>query len=300
MTTPYPKDASCAFLRNLGWITTREQAKLKESCVAVAGLGGAGGLTAVTLARLGVGSFKLADPELFDLTDINRQTGASWNTAGLRKTEVIRRMILGINPEASVETFLEGVTRENITSFLEGANLAIDGIDLFEPRAKLLFFKVSREKKIFAITSCPLGFGASLLVFSPHGMSWEDYMGISPEMDERELILRSLFGLSPSPLALTYASPEVFDPSHLKGSTVAPGLTLVASLAATEAVKIITGKRRMRCSPYIFQVDLMTQKVVKKFYPFGMRSMLQRFKRALILKTMKIVGIRMENDHVAQ
>jgi len=291
-----PKDASLAFSRNLGWITYREQTKLKESCVAVAGLGGAGGLSAVTLARLGVGSFKLADPELFELTDINRQTGASWNTTGLRKTEVIRRMILGINPEASVETFPEGVTEENIESFLKEADLAIDGIDLFNPRAKLLFFGACRKKRIFVITSCPLGFGASLLVFSPDGMSWEEYLGISSEMDDRELILRSLFGLSPSALALAYASPEVFDPSHLKGSTVACGLTLVASLAATEAVKILTGKRRMRCSPYIFQVDLMTQKVVKKVYSFGMRSMLQRIKRALILNIMKIMRIRMEND----
>lgn len=295
MTMPCPKDASRAFSRNLGWITPREQAKLKESCVAVAGLGGAGGLTAVTLARLGVGSFKLADPELFDLTDINRQTGASWNTAGLRKTEVIRRMILGINPEASVETFQEGVSEKNITSFLDGATLALDGIDLFKPRAKLLFFRASRDKKISAITSCPLGFGASLLVFSPHGMSWEDYMGISPEMDEHKLILSTLFGFSPRALALPYANSEVFDLNHLKGSTVACGLTLVASLAATEAVKIITGKRRVKYAPYMFQLDLMTQKVVKKIYPFGMRSLLQQFKKAVILKAMNICKEKIYN-----
>lgn len=287
MTMLCPKDASHAFSRNLGWITHREQAKLKESCVAVAGLGGAGGLTAVTLARLGVGSFKLADPELFEVTDINRQTGASWNTAGLRKTEVIRRMILGINPEASVETFPQGVTLENITSFLEGANLAVDGIDLFKPRAKLLFFKASREKKIFAITSCPLGFGASLLVFSPDGMSWEDYMGISPDMDDRELVLRSLFGLSPSVLALTYAGPEVLDLERLRGSTVAPALTLVASLAATEAVKILTGKGEIRFAPHVFQIDLINQKAVRKYYPFGMKSFAQRMKKVLIMKIMK-------------
>ncbi len=276
-----------AFVRNLGWISPKEQERLKHSCVAVAGLGGAGGLMATTLARLGVGSFKLADPESFDVTDINRQTGASWDTLFLRKTEVISTMILAINPEARIETFSEGVTKENFKLFLKGANLAIDGIDLFEPHAKLLFFKNCREKKIPVVTSCPLGFGASFLAFSPQGMSWEDYFGISPEMDEREMILATLFGLSPSALSLSYAGSDVLDLKKLKGSTVAPALALVASLAATEAVKLLTGKGKTRFAPHVFQIDLMNQKVVRRYYRFGMKSLLQRMKKALILKIMK-------------
>ncbi len=276
-----------AFGRNMGWISPKEQEKLKHSCVAVAGLGGAGGLVATTLARLGVGNFKLADPESFDMTDINRQTGASWDTLFSKKTEVISQVILGINPEARVETFPEGINEENINLFLKGMNLAIDGIDLFKPRVKLLFFKACREKKIPVITSCPLGFGASLLVFSPEQMSWEDYLGIFPEMDDDELILRSLFGLSPSAFALTYAGSGVLNLEDFKGSTVAPALTLVASLAATEAVKVLTDKGSVRSAPHIYEIDMMKQCAKHRHFQFGMNGPIMRLRRVILINFLK-------------
>ena len=54
-----------AFERNIGWLTSQEQEKLRTSRVGIAGLGGAGGFQAQALARLGVGKFKIADPDVF-------------------------------------------------------------------------------------------------------------------------------------------------------------------------------------------------------------------------------------------
>ena len=101
------------------------------------------------------------------------------------------------------------------------------------------------------------------------------------------MIFAMLFGLSPSALPLSYAGPDVLDLKKLRGSTVAPALTLVASLAATEAVKLLTGKGEIRFAPHVFQIDLMNQKAVRKYYLFGMKSFVQRIKKKFMLGIMK-------------
>ena len=275
-----------AFDRNLGWLTSDEQIKLRHSCVAIAGLGGAGGYQAQALARLGVGHFKLADLDTFELSNINRQIGATVATLGQPKVSVIRDMILAINPEARIEVFEEGITPATIDRFLYSVQLGIDGIDFFAQNAKLLFFRKCYEKKIPALTSCPLGFGASLIVFSPDGMKFEEYFDITEEMSEKEKRITSTLGFSPSPLCLSYMDKKAIDLNGERASSVSPGLMLAASLSVSEAVKILTGKRKVHYCPYVFQVDLLTHQVRKKYFPFGMKSPLQRFKRWFYIKLM--------------
>ena len=55
-----------AFSRNIGWVTATEQRALRGKRVAIAGLGGVGGAHLITLARLGVGAFRIADFDRFD------------------------------------------------------------------------------------------------------------------------------------------------------------------------------------------------------------------------------------------
>ena len=275
-----------AFDRNLGWLIQEEQSKLRSSCVGIAGLGGAGGFQAQALARLGVGHFKITDLDTFELTNINRQIGASVDTLGQAKTSVIRDMILAINPEARVEVFPDGLNAHTIDRFLESVDLALDGIDFFAQKTKLLLFKKCREKRIPALTACPLGFGASLIIFSPDGMKYEDYFDFDEAMDEKEMRITSTFGLSPSPLCINYMDKKSLDLDGKRASSVVPGLLLVAALSGTEAVKILTEKKPIRYAPHVYQIDLMTQQVRRKYYPFGMKSPWQRFKKWLLFKLM--------------
>jgi len=73
-------DYATAFDRNIGWLTTAEQQRLRQKRIAIAGVGGVGGSHLLTLARLGVGRFTISDPDRFELANFNRQAGAMMST----------------------------------------------------------------------------------------------------------------------------------------------------------------------------------------------------------------------------
>jgi tRNA A37 threonylcarbamoyladenosine dehydratase len=120
-----------AFSRNLGWVTQAEQQTLRHKRVAIAGLGGVGGSHLLTLTRLGIGRFSIADPDRFDLVNFNRQAGASVDTLGERKVDVMSAMARAINPEADIRVFDEGVSAANLDAFLDDVDVYVDGLDFF-------------------------------------------------------------------------------------------------------------------------------------------------------------------------
>ena len=61
MSENFTFDYNEAFSRNIGWITEQEQGILKSKRIAIAGMGGVGGSHLLTLTRLGVGNFNIAD-----------------------------------------------------------------------------------------------------------------------------------------------------------------------------------------------------------------------------------------------
>ena len=76
--------------------------KLRNSCVAVFGVGGVGSYIAEGLARSGVGHIHLIDSDDVDITNLNRQLEALTETVGQPKAEAMRQRILQINPECDV------------------------------------------------------------------------------------------------------------------------------------------------------------------------------------------------------
>ena len=76
--------------------------KLKNSRVAVFGLGGVGGYVAEALARSGVGALELVDHDTISESNLNRQLLALHSTVGMAKAEAARSRILDINPKAQV------------------------------------------------------------------------------------------------------------------------------------------------------------------------------------------------------
>src|SRR6202795_3466675 len=90
---------SAAFDRNIGWLTDWEQQALRNKRVAIAGMGGVGGFHLLTLARLGIGAFNIADLDRFEIPNFNRQIGATMDSLDRPKAEVLGEMALAINPQ---------------------------------------------------------------------------------------------------------------------------------------------------------------------------------------------------------
>ena len=77
----------------------------------------------ITLARTGIGNFTIADPDRFELANMNRQYGARIDTIGRSKVEVMAEEVGRINPEAVVRVLDEPIGADNIGTFLEGAKV---------------------------------------------------------------------------------------------------------------------------------------------------------------------------------
>lgn len=104
--------------------------KLQNSRVALLGLGGVGGAALEVLARAGISSFLLADPDVIDDTNRNRQFLATTETVGLPKVLVAERRVLAINPEAEVYALQERYSEENCDwLFSFRPDIIVDAID---------------------------------------------------------------------------------------------------------------------------------------------------------------------------
>lgn len=274
-------DYSAAFSRNLGWVTTAEQAALRGKRVAIAGLGGVGGVHALTLARLGVGRFHLADFDTFDLANFNRQAGATVSTLGQSKLEVIAAMARDINPELEIRAFADGVTRANLDAFLEGVDVYVDGLDFFAFEARRATFAACARLGVPAITVAPLGMGAALLTFLPGRMSFEEYFRVEGQ-PEREQAIRFLLGLSPRMLQIGYlVDPSRVDLAQKRGPSTIMACQLCAGVAATEALKVLLGRGEVLAAPWGVHYDAYRQKLVRTWRPLGNRHPLQRLALAI-------------------
>lgn len=272
------------FSRNIGFLSVDQQRHLLNSRVAVVGAGGVGGLHILTLARLGVGAFHIADPDTFEVANVSRQFGASQKTLGRNKAVVLAEMVRDINPQAEVVVFSEGISVDNADRFLEDCQVLVDGIDFFAFEVRRLLFRRARQNGIYAITSAPLGFGSTLQVFDPNGMSFDEYFGTSDQLSFTQNLAAFAAGLAPSPYHITYMDLDKVDINKQKGPAVAPACTMATSLLSTEVVKIITGSQKVRAVPHYIQIDMYRRKLKKGYMFFGGKNPLQRFKAWMIYR----------------
>ena len=269
-------DYDTAFARNLGWLTQAEQRTLRGKCVAIAGLGGVGGSHLLTLVRLGVGRFHLAELDTFDLVNFNRQVGATLSSIGQPKLDVMAAMARDINPTVELTHFPEGVTESNVDAFLADTDLFVDGLDFFAFAARELVFAACARRGIPATTVAPIGMGAALLTFMPGKMSFADYFGFDQGTDE-EKPLRFLIGLAPAMLHRRYlVDPSFVDLGSGRGPSTAMACQICAGVAATESLKILIGRGRVLAAPHGVHFDAYRNKLKATWRPGGYRHPMQR------------------------
>ncbi|MCU0843283.1 MAG: ThiF family adenylyltransferase [Thiobacillaceae bacterium] len=247
-------DYAQAFSRNIGWVTEAEQARLLGKRVAIAGMGGVGGFHLLTLARLGVGQFNIADLDTFELANFNRQAGAGMAAIDRAKVEVLAEQARQINPELELRVFPQGVQGDGIP----------------------------------AITVAPLGMSAALVNFLPGGMSFADYFqwGDRPELEKA---VRFLVGLAPNALHRHYlADRSRVNLAERRGPSTVMACSLCAGVAGCEALKILLGRGRVLAAPHAVQFDAYRNKLGHTWRPGGNRHPLNRLAIAVAGKMLGI------------
>lgn len=275
-------DYQQAFSRNIGWVTDTEQQSLRSKRVAIAGLGGVGGIHLLTLARLGIGQFTVSDFDTFEIANFNRQAGATVTSLGHPKSDVLADMARDINPEIDLRVFPKGVQTDNVDAFLDGVDVYVDGLDFFAFSARRQTFARCEKKGIPVVTAAPLGMGTALLVFGPGGMPFEDYFGFEG-CDEMEMAIRFLVGLSPAMLQRGYvADMSRINLAEHRGPSSIAACQLCAGVAAVETLKLLLGRGGVKLAPWGSQFDAYRLRYTRTWRPWGHRNPMQQLMRSLV------------------
>jgi len=249
--------------RNWGFVTADEQALLGSVKVAVAGAGGDGGLVAEHLARLGVRRFAIADPECFEVENVNRQAGCDATTLGRNKAEVVAEIIERIAPEAEVHVYPGGISAACASEFLDGAAVVVDETEYTRPHLSLMLARAARPAGISVVSGLNVGFGAMVTCFLPGAMTLERYLGLPAgitieEAAEVDLPLRRWVVRLPA-----YADEQglrLVASGRVPAPSVAPGVALAAGLVATEVFNVLAGRRRPTVAPRTLVFDALEQR----------------------------------------
>lgn len=194
------------------------QRKLEAARVVLLGAGGLGAPAAFYLAAAGVGTLLLADDDVVDRSNLQRQILHAEARIGMSKVESARIALAALNPRTKIEGVAQRVTSANIESILEGADVAIDGADNFAARYLLNDACVKLGKPL--VYGAVHRFEGQVSVFDAGRRR-----GIAP-------CYRCLFPEPPPP----EAAPNCAQAGVLG---VLPGV--IGMLQATEAIKLLLG-----------------------------------------------------------
>jgi molybdopterin/thiamine biosynthesis adenylyltransferase len=256
-------DYDSAFRLNYGVFSPEQQERLRKARVTMLGVGGAGGTIAVILARSGIESFCLIDPDRYSEGNLNRQIGCFVDTLGQFKAEVIQREILRINPAAQVAAYPKVLSFDELATLIEESEVFLAEADdlAFSSRALVL----AQERKKLAVTLMPTGFTCYVAVFPPD---------LTRVIHPAELFA--------APTHLPYEELRAFlrDPLTKAGrrwyitqgrwrvdwfnrwrktdgiplAQICPNVWLGASLAAVEVIKYLTGKGQRVKAPKMWHL----------------------------------------------
>lgn len=152
--------------------------KLKNSKVAIFGIGGVGSYTAEALGRAGIGSIVLVDYDDICFTNINRQIHATTKTVGKSKVDIMKGRLLDINPDMEIITHKEKYSEETREKLLtKDLNYVVDAIDMVSSKIDLI---VSFQQLDIPVISC---------------------MGAGNKLDPTKLEIADIYKTSVCPLA---------------------------------------------------------------------------------------------------
>ena len=194
--------------RNSPALSEGEQAILAGKTVAVIGCGGLGGHLTELLARVGVGSIRCVDGDVFEESNLNRQLLSTMDTLGASKAKAAAERVTAIDPAVRVTAHPVFLTRDNARELLTGCDAVLDALDSIEARRIL--------SEACAELGIPLVYGAI--------SGWVAQAGVSMPGDG---LIGTLF---PTDIALGDKSVLSFTPA------------LCAAMQASLCIKLLVGR----------------------------------------------------------
>lgn len=141
------------------------QERLKDSVVFIAGAGGLGSPAALYLAAAGVGEIRIADHDVVDRSNLNRQILHGEGDIGRRKVDSAAESLRALNPDVTVAGYAVTIDETNAASLADGADLIIDATDDFPTR--YLLNRVALQKGIPFIHGAIRGFDGQATTVLP-------------------------------------------------------------------------------------------------------------------------------------
>jgi len=206
------------------------QEKLLASRVALCGCGALGTVLANVLVRAGVGFVRVIDRDFVETSNLQRQVLFDENDVieNLPKAEAAARKLRAINSSISIEAVVTDIDRTNIEQLCSDVDLILDGTDNFEIRYLINDVAVKLAK--------PWVYGGCI---GSHGQ-------VLPIIPNQTPCLRCIFEAAPAP-----GETGTCETAGVLG----PIVNIIASLQATEAIKILTGHPEM-LNPEIIYLDI--------------------------------------------
>ena len=203
------------------------QLKLKNSKVCVVGVGGLGNPITSRLVAMGIGSLRIVDRDVIELSNLHRQTMYDEDDVGQVKVEVASKKLQKLNPECKIEALAVSVNDYTAAEVIDGCDLVIDALDSVDARYALN--KACVKLKIPFVTGAAVGVSGQAFTIIPKVSAC--YYCMFPDLNEETMPTCSLEGVHPSILSL------------------------VGGIEVAEAVKIILEKKPS-LSERILHIDL--------------------------------------------
>ncbi len=203
------------------------QLKLKNAKVCVVGVGGLGNPIISRLVAMGIGTIRIVDRDVIELSNLHRQTMFDESDVGQIKVEVAAKKLKKMNPDVSIEALPISVNDYTALDVVEGCDVVIDALDSVNARYSLN--KACIKKNIPFVTGAAVGVSGQVFTIIPKETAC--YHCLFPALDEDSMPTCSIEGVHPSILSI------------------------IGGIEVAEAVKIITGKKP-NLANRILHVDL--------------------------------------------
>jgi len=243
------------------------QNKIRYTKIGLAGLGSIGSRIAETIVRLGAEYLIIADPDIIELSNLNRQ---NYNLKQLRKPKAlcIKEILRNINPYINIDAHTEGINLNNVTKIFKKTEVVFDTMDKYLP--KVILHRAMRSLGVPIIHATYFGYTVAVTTFMPNGISYEEMLQLpsrgrdihaisETELTEHRRKIMREFGLR-------IYSEQIINKNQPSVAFILSSI-IASQFAVAELIKYLNGdKDNLTIAPQILEVDVLTNQIKKREY----------------------------------